>query len=325
VDGDFQDVWRFDRAALSWAHVAGPTSAMGGPPWVGCSSADPGACEPHYGESFLRVYWVAVPETWRARRVNRPAGRAERRCVRARGLADLCAPRPRMDMESRPPVLLHAANLPPAQHAGLGSSTSMPPSVTSVSAVAAHSVKKALGELMRGGDGAQGGTEKMWLFGGENGSETSGMRNGLWSLDLRAPFRWTWEAGAQHYIGSDNERYNGSASYGTRGVAAPHNAPVSVTSRRAGAAPDGVLGDACRWACGVLGCCCGCWYHHAGRALRGAGVGTQRARGAVAVWRLRPRRQLDGGLPRGHMGLQHPLKMVNMEKKTSVGFHCWAS
>ena len=148
VDGDFQDVWRFSRSNLSWVHVAGPTSAMGGPPHVGCSSAAPGGCEPRYG---------------------------------VRGVAS-------------------AVNLPPAEHAGLGSSTSM--------------------QTWIGADR----TEKMLLFGGENGSEASGMRNGLWSLELRTAL-WTWEAAAEHYVGSPTERYNGSAWYGTKGKASKENVP----------------------------------------------------------------------------------------------------
>jgi hypothetical protein len=54
VDGDFQDVWRFDRAASRWAHVAGPRTAMGGPPRVGCSSSAPHACAPAYGAKGVR-------------------------------------------------------------------------------------------------------------------------------------------------------------------------------------------------------------------------------------------------------------------------------
>lgn len=148
VDGDFQDVWRFSRHNRSWVHMAGPTTAMGGPPNVGCSSLAKGACLPHYG---------------------------------TKGMAS-------------------ADNVPPAQHAGLGSSTSMMPST-----------------------GAAGG-QKMWLFGGENGSEAAGMRNGLWSLELQTR-RWTWEGGAERYVGSPTERYNGSAFYGSKGIAGARNVP----------------------------------------------------------------------------------------------------
>jgi hypothetical protein len=59
-------------------------------------------------------------------------------------------------------------------------------------------------------------SEQMYYFGGENGSETSGMRNGLWSFDVNAT-QWAWVSGAKGY--------NGSATYGERHVAGAANTP----------------------------------------------------------------------------------------------------
>lgn len=52
--------------------------------------------------------------------------------------------------------------------------------------------------------------KEMFFFGGENGSETSGMRNGLWRLSVDEKTtdgcEWTWMSG--------DKGYNGSAVYG---------------------------------------------------------------------------------------------------------------
>ena len=50
------------------------------------------------------------------------------------------------------------------------------------------------------------------------------MRNGLWSLDFESR-QWVWRSGAEHYVGSDTDRYNGSAKYGTKGTPSAQNVP----------------------------------------------------------------------------------------------------
>mgnify|MGYP006122158769 CR=1 FL=1 len=134
TDGDFQDVWRFNVRDQRWSHVAGPRTAMGGPPHIGCSSNVSGACEPVYG---------------------------------VKGMAS-------------------NASLPPAEHAGV-----------------------IFRELASSGS-------SFFFFGGENGSEAIGMRNGLWRFDLDAA-EWAWVSGAKGY--------NGAATYGSIGVPSATNTP----------------------------------------------------------------------------------------------------
>ena len=174
VDGDFQDVWRFDLAAQRWAHVVGPRTAMGGPPHIGCSSNATQACLPVYGTK-------GVPSR---------------------------------------------ASLPPAEHAGVIFRHVAAPAPTRASREAAlgqsgageHAATSAAtsAALPPGGGGAVPGA--MWLFGGENGSEASGMRNGLWSFDLGA-MEWAWQTG--------DAGYNGSAVY-----SAPLGTSATSTSTR---------------------------------------------------------------------------------------------
>jgi hypothetical protein len=60
--------------------------------------------------------------------------------------------------------------------------------------------------------------QALWFFGGENGSEVSGMRGDLWAYNLTNN-EWTWRSGANHF--------NGSAHYGSVGVASAANVPAA--------------------------------------------------------------------------------------------------
>lgn len=56
----------------------------------------------------------------------------------------------------------------------------------------------------------------LWFLGGENGQEQYGMRNDLWAYNLSTKL-WTWESGSAGY--------NGTATYGSRGLPSSANTP----------------------------------------------------------------------------------------------------
>jgi hypothetical protein len=60
--------------------------------------------------------------------------------------------------------------------------------------------------------------QALWFFGGENGSEVSGMRGDLWAYNLTTS-EWSWRSGAPHY--------NGTAHYGTIGKCGAENVPAA--------------------------------------------------------------------------------------------------